>query len=110
MEPTAVWITYTLMFGYPVPTRDEHELTNQSACVIHMRSYTQEIIDAFQLVCARRSIALSAGQGQLVNPGSMSPYGTKRTSQQFVSSFGGKADVGLTSVMSAFDPKRTWEL
>ena len=59
MEPTAVWIIYTLMFGYPVPTRDEHEFTNQSACVIHMRSYTQEIIDAFQLVCARRSIALS---------------------------------------------------
>jgi|SRR6516225_6044679 len=51
----------TLMFGYPIPTRDEHEFTNPWA--IHMHSYTQEIIDAFQLVCARRSVAVSAGQG-----------------------------------------------
>ena len=42
MEPTAVRIIYTLMFGYPFPTQDEHEFTNQTACVIHMRSYTQE--------------------------------------------------------------------
>jgi hypothetical protein len=62
MEPAAVWIVYTLMFGYPVPTSDEHEFTNQTACVIHMRSYTQQIIDAFQLVCARRSVAVSAAQ------------------------------------------------
>ena len=32
MQPTAIWIIYTLMFGYPVPTRDEHEFTNQAAC------------------------------------------------------------------------------
>ena len=63
MEPASVGIIYTLMFGYPIPTRDEHEFTNQTACVIHMHSYTQEIIDAFQLVCARRSVAVSAGQG-----------------------------------------------
>ena len=45
MEPTAIWIVYTLMFGYPVPTLDEHEFTNQSACVIYMHSFTQEVID-----------------------------------------------------------------
>ena len=63
MEPAAVWIIYTLMFGYPVPTHDAHEFTNQTACLIHMHSYTQEIVDAFQLLCARRSIAVRAGQG-----------------------------------------------
>ena len=62
MEPASVWIIYTLMFGYPIPTRDEHEFTNQTACVIHMHFYTQEVIDAFQLVCARRSVAVSAAQ------------------------------------------------
>jgi len=58
---SANFAIYTLMFGYPIPTRDEHEFTNPWA--IHMHSYTQEIIDAFQLVCARRSVAVSAGQG-----------------------------------------------
>jgi hypothetical protein len=62
MQP-AIWIVYTLMFGYPVPTLDEHEFTNQTACEIHMHSYTQEVIDAFQLVCSRRSVAVTAGQG-----------------------------------------------
>ena len=62
MQPAAIWIVYTLMFGYPVPTYDEHEFTNEAACVIHMRSYTQQVIGAFQLVCARRSVAVSAAQ------------------------------------------------
>jgi len=62
MQPAAIWIVYTLMFGYPVPTNDDHEFTNEAACVIHMRSYTQQIIDAFQVVCARRSVAVSAAQ------------------------------------------------
>jgi len=62
MEPTAIWIVYTLMFGYPVPTLDEHEFTNQSACMIYMHSFTQEVVDAFQLVCARRSVAVTTVQ------------------------------------------------
>jgi hypothetical protein len=61
MQP-AIWIVYTLMFGYPVPTRDQHEFTNQIACEIYKHSYTQDVIDAFQLVCARRSVAVNAAQ------------------------------------------------
>ena len=56
MQPSAVWIIYTLMFGYPVPTLEAHEFTSESACIIHMRSYSQQIIEAFRLVCARQSI------------------------------------------------------
>jgi len=63
MQPSAIWIVYTLMFGYPVPTLDEHEFTNESACVIYMHSFSQQVVDAFQLVCARRSVAASAAQG-----------------------------------------------
>jgi hypothetical protein len=55
MQPTAIWIIYTLMFGYPVPL-GEHEFTSEAACVIHMRLFGQQVIDAFQLVCARRSV------------------------------------------------------
>jgi hypothetical protein len=44
----------TLMFGHPVPTLNEHEFTTQSACIIYLRSYSQQVIDAFQLVCTKR--------------------------------------------------------
>ena len=30
MQPTAIWIIYTLMFGYPVPTLGEHEFTSEA--------------------------------------------------------------------------------
>jgi hypothetical protein len=49
MQPTAIWIIYTLMFGYPVPTLGEYEFTSEAACVIQMRSFSQQVIDAFQL-------------------------------------------------------------
>lgn len=62
MQPAATWIIYTLMFGYPVPTYDEHEFTTESACIVHMRSFSQQIIDSFQLRCARRSVAVTAAQ------------------------------------------------
>jgi len=55
MQPGAVWIIYTLMFGYPVPTHDEHEFTNQAACEIHKHSYSEQIVEAFKLVCSRRN-------------------------------------------------------
>ena len=55
MQPGAIWIIYTLMFGYPVPTHDEHEFTSRAACEIHKHSYSEQIVDAFQLVCSRRS-------------------------------------------------------
>jgi hypothetical protein len=56
MQPSAVWIIYTLMFGYPVPTLEARQFTSESACIIHMRSFSQQIIDSFKLVCARQSI------------------------------------------------------
>jgi len=58
MQPTAIWIIYTLMFGYPVPTRDEHEFTNQAACEIHKHSYGEQVISNFRLVCSRKSPSL----------------------------------------------------
>ena len=54
MQPGAVWIIYTLMFGYPVPTHDEHEFTNRAACEIHKHSYSEQIVEAFQLVCSTK--------------------------------------------------------
>ena len=56
MQSPTVWIIYTLMFGFPVPTLNEHEFTTESACIIYLRSYSQQVIDAFQLVCAKRSV------------------------------------------------------
>ena len=60
MQPSAVWIIYTLMFGYPVPTLEARQFTSESACIIHMRSFSQQIIDSFELVCARRSLYASS--------------------------------------------------
>jgi hypothetical protein len=57
MQPATVWIIYTLMFGYPVPTYDEHEFTNQTACEIHKHSYSEQIVDAFKLVCSTKTSA-----------------------------------------------------
>ena len=54
MQPGAVWIIYTLMFGYPVPTHDEHEFTNRAACEIHKHSYSEQIVDAFKLICSTK--------------------------------------------------------
>jgi len=54
MQPAAIWIVYTLMFGYPVPTYDEHEFTNRTACEIHMHAYSEQIVNAFRLVCSRK--------------------------------------------------------
>ena len=59
MQPGAVWIIYTLMFGYPVPTHDEHEFTNRAACEIHKHSYSEQIVDAFKLVCSRKNSELA---------------------------------------------------
>jgi hypothetical protein len=54
MQPAAVWIVYTLMFGYPVPMRDAREFTNQTACEIYNGSLDVQVVGAFQLVCARK--------------------------------------------------------
>jgi len=47
MQQGAIWIIYTLMFGYPVPTHDEHEFTNRTAC---------EILQAFIQRTGRRRV------------------------------------------------------
>jgi hypothetical protein len=54
MQQGAIWIIYTLMFGYPVPTRDEHEFTNRTACEIYKHSYSEQVVDAFKLVCSTK--------------------------------------------------------
>jgi hypothetical protein len=54
MQPGAIWIIYTLMFGYPVPTHDEHEFSTRAACEIHKHSYSEQIVDAFKLVCSTK--------------------------------------------------------
>ena len=53
-QPGAVRIIYTLMLGNPVPTHDEHEFTNRAACEIHTHSYSEQIVEAFQLVCSTK--------------------------------------------------------
>jgi hypothetical protein len=54
MQRGAIWIIYTLMFGYPVPTHDEHEFTNRAACEIYKHSYSEQVVDAFKLVCSTK--------------------------------------------------------
>jgi hypothetical protein len=62
MQPSAVWVIYTLMFGPPMPTLNGHEFTTESACIIYLRSYSQQVIDAFQLVCAKRSVRATSAE------------------------------------------------
>lgn len=54
MQPAAIWIVYTLMFGYPVPTHDTHEFANKAACEIYKHTYSEEVVDAFKLVCSTK--------------------------------------------------------
>jgi hypothetical protein len=54
MQPGAIWVIYTLMFGYPLPTHDEHEFTNRAACEIHKHSYSEQIVEAFKLICSTK--------------------------------------------------------
>jgi hypothetical protein len=51
MQPTAVWIIYTLMFGYPVPTRQSPQFSNEAACLVHLGTFDEQVVKAFQLVC-----------------------------------------------------------
>jgi hypothetical protein len=37
-----------------VPTHDEHEFTNRAACEIHKHSYSEQIVDAFKLMCSTK--------------------------------------------------------
>ena len=53
MQPTAIWIVYTLMFGYPVPTLDSPQFTSETSCQVYLGTLNQQVIEAFKLVCSR---------------------------------------------------------
>jgi hypothetical protein len=53
MQPTAVWIIYTLMFGYPMPTRETPQFNNEASCQVYLGTLDQQVVKAFQLVCSR---------------------------------------------------------
>jgi hypothetical protein len=53
MQPTAIWIVYTLMFGYPVPTLEGPHFNNEISCQVYLGTLDQQIVEAFQLVCSR---------------------------------------------------------
>lgn len=48
-----IWLVYTLMFGYPLPTLESSRFSNQTACLIHLGTLDQQVVKAFQLVCSR---------------------------------------------------------
>jgi len=54
MQPTAIWIVYTLMFGYPVPTMGNREFATQSGCELYKHSLDERVVEAFKLVCSTR--------------------------------------------------------
>jgi hypothetical protein len=53
MTNPAVWLVYTLMFGYPVPTLQSPQFNSQTSCVIYLGTMDQQVVQAFQLVCSR---------------------------------------------------------
>ena len=57
MVPTtpAVWIVYTLAFGYPLEVPNHAAFTNKSACQIYLHmTYADTDIEAFNLKCATK--------------------------------------------------------
>jgi hypothetical protein len=56
MQPTAVWIIYTLMFGYPVSTRKTPQFNNETSCQVYLGTLDPQVVKAFQLVCSRDHI------------------------------------------------------
>jgi hypothetical protein len=42
-----------LMFGYPVPTPQSPQFSNEAACLIHLGALDEQVVKAFQLVCSR---------------------------------------------------------
>jgi hypothetical protein len=53
MQPTVIWIVYTLMFGYPVPTLESPQFSNEASCQIYLATLDEQVVKAFQLVCSR---------------------------------------------------------
>ena len=53
MTTPAIWLVYTLMFGYPVPTLSSPQFSNEASCLIYLGTLDQQVVQAFQLVCSR---------------------------------------------------------
>jgi hypothetical protein len=53
MQPTTIWIVYTLMFGYPVPTPESPQFNNETACRVYLGTLDEQVVKAFQLLCSR---------------------------------------------------------
>lgn len=49
---TKIFVIYTMLFGYGIPTRDTEQFTNESACQIYLHTrYPESIQKSFQLYC-----------------------------------------------------------
>jgi hypothetical protein len=53
MQPTAVWIIFTLMFGYPVPTLESPQFSNEASCLVYLGTLDAQVVKSFQLICSR---------------------------------------------------------
>ena len=60
---TKIFVIYTLMFGYGMPTRDTAQFTNESACQIYLHNtYKESVISAFKIYCADISPLMCQGK------------------------------------------------
>ena len=53
MATSAVWLVYTLMFDYPVPTLQSPQFSNQTSCLIYLGTLDEQVVKAFRLVCSK---------------------------------------------------------
>jgi hypothetical protein len=53
MTTPAIWLVYTLMFGYPVPTLSSPQFANETSCLVYLGTIDQQVVKAFQLMCSR---------------------------------------------------------
>ena len=60
---TKVFVIYTLMFGYGMPTHDTVQFTNESACQIYLHMhYGEDVQKAFRIYCADISPLICQGK------------------------------------------------
>lgn len=49
---TKIFVIYTMMFGYGIPTNDDAKFTTESACQIYLHTtYKESVQQAFKLYC-----------------------------------------------------------
>jgi hypothetical protein len=56
MTTPAIWLVFTLMFGYPVPTLHSPQFGNEASCLFYLGTLDEQVVKAFQLVCSRDHI------------------------------------------------------